>query len=306
MAHTPHTNDTIFKSLGADHPQDFLSFFMPGAVFIRQLPTELLRDPLHIDELLLAYASINSEQEIVRHFEEQTREDQTIPERMLLYNRLIKQQVRRIVYSKVVYPFEVETPTPPYVEYGPDGTPIVIFHYEVIKLWEIPAERIWQHSWYGLYPFVPLMQGGATNEGLERASVGIQQIGDRRARSNAMLYLFLLAHRRMPEEAIAAFLRSHPMFEEYVKESPFYQEILREGEERGIKLGEERGIKLGEIHSLREVALRLVKRHYPALEDATRARLESVEDTAQLQRIIDSLDDAQNLEDARVALGLES
>lgn len=250
--------------------------------------------------------------------EEQTAEDPSIPARMLLYNRIIHQQVGRIVYSKVVYPFEVVTPTPPYEEFGPDGRRIVAFDYDVIKLWEIPAETILQQRWFGLYPFVPLMQGGAMNASLERASVGVQQIADRRARSNAMLYLFLLARRQMPTDLIVIFWRSHPMYDEIVKESPFFEEILQEEAARESSFFKElvrksplyqeilhEGEELGELRVLREVALRLIKRHYPDLEEAARSRLEAIEDTDQLQQIIDGLDDAQDLAAARAALGLE-
>lgn len=74
MDHTLHTNDSIFKSLETDHPQDFLSFVLPGAVYIRQLPTELVRDPVRADALILAYVSAAAEQEIGVHLEEQTTE----------------------------------------------------------------------------------------------------------------------------------------------------------------------------------------------------------------------------------------
>lgn len=92
--------------------------------------------------------------------------------------------------------------------------------------------------------------------------------------------------------------RETPFFKELVRTSPLYQEIMHQGEERGIKVGE--------LQTLREVALRLVRRHYPNLEEAARARLKAIEDTDQLQLIIDGLDDARDMAAAHAVLGLEA
>jgi predicted transposase YdaD len=87
-----------------------------------------------------------------------------------------------------------------------------------------------------------------------------------------------------------------------LRESPWYQEILQQGEQRGIALGEQRGIALGEQRGAQREAVAISLRQI-----ARRLRLDSLPDPfctqveqlslPQLEALSEALLDFQTLAD---------
>ena len=80
-----------------------------------------------------------------------------------------------------------------------------------------------------------------------------------------------------------------------LRETPIYQEILKEGREEGIQ----EGIEQGELKGLNRAVVEVVVKRFPKLVRLARKQVVLAEDTAILLDLIGKLSVAQNVEEAR-------
>lgn len=273
--------DSTFKMLVQLAPQDFVARFYPGAEYVRTLSIELPRDPLRADTLLLIrYPHLNLE--CISHFEEQSEADNTIPERMCQYCITAYLREKRIVLSTVIYLQPCATPTSPFTMEGPDGN-ILTFHYQVVRLWEIPVEEWLNAGQPALLPFVPLLKGATVaviEPAVQQLEAAIPGVIDR---GNIINYLLFFASRAFDAAVLTQYLEEHNMLtEKYIVESPWYQYILHQGEEQGEKIGQ----KQGEAKGLRDAIMTLVTRRFPDIGGELATHIAAITDPARLQEIV--------------------
>ncbi|MEH2407487.1 Rpn family recombination-promoting nuclease/putative transposase [Nostoc sp.] len=122
--------------------------------------------------------------------------------------------------------------------------------YRVINLWEVDVEIAFQQPLPSLLPFVPILKGGE-NESTIREALQILRADEQLNQLETVLAFF------------ATFVLESTLVQEIMRwdmavlhESPWYQEILREGEARGEARGELRGRK-EELYSGIELALEI-------------------------------------------------
>ena len=84
-----------------------------------------------------------------------------------------------------------------------------------------------------------------------------------------------------------------------LRETPIYQEILKEGREEGIQEGIEQGIEQGKLRGLNQAVVEVVVKRFPKLVRLARKQVVLAEDTAILLDLIGKLSVAQNVEEAR-------
>jgi predicted transposase YdaD len=122
--------------------------------------------------------------------------------------------------------------------------------YRVINLWEVDVEIAFQQPVSSLLPFVPILKGGAEETTIQRA-----------------LRILRTDENLSELESLMAFLASFVLESRVVQQimrwdmavleqSPWYQQILQEGERRGEIRGEQRGEIRGILSSI-EVALKI-------------------------------------------------
>jgi len=122
--------------------------------------------------------------------------------------------------------------------------------YRVINLWEVDVEIAFQQPVSSLLPFVPILKGGAEETTIKRA-----------------LRILRTDENLSELESLMAFLASFVLESRVVQQimrwdmavleqSPWYQQILQEGERRGEIRGEQRGEIRGILSSI-EVALKI-------------------------------------------------
>ncbi len=97
-----HANDSISKALFSWRPMDFVQWFMPGATFVRLLPTELIREPLRADGLFRIQYPTDPPQDAVLHLEVQTKFEADFEQRCCLYNLLTQQREQVPVHTTVI------------------------------------------------------------------------------------------------------------------------------------------------------------------------------------------------------------
>jgi len=243
--------DNICKFLAETFSDDYASWLLGKSVSLTTLsPKELSLEPIRADSLILEQSD-----DMVLHLEFQTEPDETMGFRMLDYRvRVHRRFPNKTMHQVVIYLKET-------------GSPLVyqdIFHlgetrhrYRVIRLWEESPELFLKSP--GLLPLAILTQSSDTTERLREVAQALDTIEDRRMKANLTTATAVFGGLLVKPELIKTILRS-----EIMKESAFYQEILQEGEQRGLlkgKLeGEQQGLLKGKLEGKLEVAQRLLEK----------------------------------------------
>ncbi len=80
-----------------------------------------------------------------------------------------------------------------------------------------------------------------------------------------------------------------------LRESPFYQEILQEGREKGL----EEGLEKGKLEGSRETLLKVVRARFPKMVRLTKKLTAVIDDSETLEDLIVKVSMAQTLEEAQ-------
>ena len=158
--------------------------------------------------------------------------------------------------------------------------------YRVINLWEIDVELVFNQSLNSLLPFVPVLKGGGEEPVIRRALQTLRE--DEQLRELETLLAFFSGF-MLDTELVVQIMRWDMTV---LRESPWYQEILQEGEERGEKRGEERG----RLEEARSLVLRLLLRAVGEVTPSQELRIQELSQ-AQLESLGEALFDFSNSAD---------
>jgi predicted transposase YdaD len=110
--------------------------------------------------------------------------------------------------------------------------------YRVINLWEVDVEIAFTQPVTSLLPFVPILKGGAQASTVQRA-LQILRADEQLSQLETVMAFF------------ATFVLDSALVQQIMRwdmavlsESPWYQQILREGEKRGILSGIEQALEV--------------------------------------------------------------
>lgn len=158
------------------------------------------------------------------------------------------------------------------------------FSFEVVRLWEIPVDRILKHG-LGVLPLAPLAKlpdKGTLNRELSRVIESVidrivHEAADEEART-LLTATYILTGMRLPKgEALQLFSKVKAM-----KESSTYQAILEEGREEGRE------------GAMRDVVLDLGTSRFGVAPAGIRTRLESIKDVERLQELYRRVGDVES------------
>jgi predicted transposase/invertase (TIGR01784 family) len=128
--------------------------------------------------------------------------------------------------------------------------------FNIIRLWEQPTEIFQRYQ--GLLPFAVLTNNQDPEETLRQVARQIENIEDKQVQSNVAASTAIISGIALNKEIIQRLLRS-----EIMKESVIYQEILLEGEAKGLAKGEAKGLAKGEAKGLakasNQIALNMLR-----------------------------------------------
>jgi predicted transposase YdaD len=166
--------------------------------------------------------------------------------------------------------------------------------YRVINLWEIEASLVFQQEITSLLPFVPILKGGG-EESMVRQAVKELRTKEQLSELEPLLSFF------------ASFVLEIPIIQKIMRwdmtvlrESPWYQEILKEGLEKGEKQGLQRGLQQGLQQGEKAEAINLIsrqlKKRFGTVEVAMQERIRQLS-VPQLEALGESLLDFTSLSD---------
>ncbi|MEB3174600.1 MAG: Rpn family recombination-promoting nuclease/putative transposase [Cyanobacteriota bacterium] len=245
--------DNVCKYLAETFSEDYAAWLLGKPVALTTLsPKELSLEPIRADSLILEQSD-----DLVLHLEFQTEPDETMGFRMLDYRvRVHRRFPNKTMHQVVVY---LKKTGSPFVYQDTFQLGETSHRYRVIRLWEeAPTPFL---SSPGLLPLAVLTQSQNPTARLREVALALDTIEDRGAKANLTTASAVFGGLLVKPELIRTILRSDIM-----KESTIYQEILQEGEQRGLLKGEQRGLLQGKREGKLEVAQRLLERGLPVSE----------------------------------------
>jgi predicted transposase YdaD len=172
--------------------------------------------------------------------------------------------------------------------------PYLLFHYRVVRVWEIPPETFLSGG-LGIVPLAPL---GAVAEAelpgvIRRMEERIGREATRDEAGTLWTAADVLMGLRYPRDLVAQLLQGvHGM-----KESVTYQEIVEEGIAVGEARGEVKGRAEGVLRARLEDLLLLGRRRFGDASAETENALRGIADADRLARMIAALLDAPSWEE---------
>lgn len=266
----PKPYDDAMKKLIGENSQDLLSWVAPGALFGKQLPYELSVENIYADGLIQASLDGN---EFLAHFEFQSRNDVRIGERLLEYNVLASRQYNYLpVFSCVIYlKNHDDVPKSPFIRELPTGEEVVRFHYRSIELGKQTSADLVQTGLVGLLPLLPLTQDGARREVVEQM---ITQLVS--AEKIESLWIGYALAAKVMKNDLPWLRRRVAMLDDFLRDSPVYQEVLAEGLEKGLKKG---------LEAQRQTLLDIVQERFPEIVPLVKKQADAIEDPEVLRRL---------------------
>ncbi|MEN9223120.1 MAG: Rpn family recombination-promoting nuclease/putative transposase [Thermostichus sp. BF3_bins_97] len=193
-----------------------------------------------------------------------------MPQRMTAYAALARERYNLPVFPSLIniLPPKLARPIPDAYESSFLGL-IARQDYKTINLWEVEAEQVFRERLSVLLPFVPVLKDGGSEAIVQRA---VQEL-----RRDPQLEEFepLLAF-------FAGFVLELPLVQEIMRwdmtvlrESPWYEQILQEGEQKGIQEGIQqvarkmlsKGMSVEEVADLTGLEVEQIQRLMMALSD---------------------------------------
>jgi predicted transposase YdaD len=288
--------DDVLKRMIEERREDYLEWLLKGAHYKSSLSIEL-RNVLRKADLMWS-AELHG-QNIVVHIEVQSTEDDEMSLRMLDYAVRAARTYYSPVVGFVIYLREASLPEQVPLEWDLyNGRKLLYYDYVVIKIWKLQAAELIEMGLPGLLPLLPLTRDGRRRNVVETMVEHIAQ---------AELWELLSISRTLTSLVFTAEAEKEwvkgifAMYNDILRESWGYQEILQEGEAKGEAKGraEERREQIKKQGKLLQ---KLVQQRYPDLLERARSFVESADDPIQLTQAMLHISAAQNSKQASRAL----
>lgn len=217
----------------------------------------------------------------------QFRPDARMPQRIRAYAALAEER-----YALNVYPVVINIlPSTQQEEAIPDSYHSefmsVVAHqdYKVVNLWEVNAAQVVEQRWMTLLPFVPILKGG-DDKALVSKALALLRADERLAEMETFLAFF--ATFVMTSEEVRKVMRWDMAI---LRESPWYNEIVKEGLEQGLEQGHQQGLQEGQA----EMLIFVFNRRFGAPSSELARRIRSL-GTDQLRQLADVAISAPSLD----------
>lgn len=284
MAPKPNYDQPLKRLLLRAH-DGFLALIAPDLTWRGELSPELPATARQAD--LFWDVEMPGGQRGTLHVELQTNPDAKIGLRVAGYVvRLLERDAERPVRSVVVFLRPADTlPVSPYVMRW--GAEVCLnARFDIVRLWEIPQERVLDTDACQLWPLAALM-ADVTVESTQAVAERIAAAPlERPERGELVSLLAALAGIRLPRDAVLNALRRNSMLDDLLRESSVVSEWIEEGMQQGT----------------RSTILRVLEGRFGAVDAALAAAIERADEATLAELSLHAGTDT--LDQLRARLGL--
>jgi predicted transposase YdaD len=168
--------------------------------------------------------------------------------------------------------------------------------YRVINLWEVEVELVFEQPIPSLLPFVPILKGGGNESQVRQA---LRQLRQTKSLEELEPLLAFFAIFVLDSELVQQIMRWDMAV---LLESPWYRQILQEGEKRGEKRGEEQGKKGGLLSGIATI----LELKFGVNGLQLMAEIQTLDQVELLEAVLTSLKTVESLEELRLVYGFQS
>lgn len=233
--------DLTMKCISPEFPEDLATLIFGRRLDLKPLP-ESLPTTEHRPDFLARVTT--PAREFVIHIEFQTRYDPKMPIRMVSYHGRILYQYKLPVYPVVVYLSSKDSEKD--IESGYTSSicdkQVIAFDYDVVKVWELESEMIFEKKLYGMYPLTPLMRGADLAECFREAEDAVTH---KHLNADSYACIRIFAGMKFSDEVVKAMIK-----DDWLKQSVFYKETFEEGASTGMDRGRTEGRKEGRTEGI--------------------------------------------------------
>jgi predicted transposase YdaD len=167
--------------------------------------------------------------------------------------------------------------------------------YRVINLWEVEVELVFEQPIPSLLPFVPILKGGGNESQVRQA---LRQLRQTKSLEELEPLLAFFAIFVLDSELVQQIMRWDMAV---LLESPWYRQILQEGEKRGEKRGEEQGKKAGLLSGIATI----LELKFGVNGLQLMAEIQTLDQVELLETVLTSLKTVESLEELRLVYGFQ-
>ncbi len=170
----------------------------------------------------------------------QFRPDARMPQRIRAYAALAEERYGLNVYPVVVNILRPKSEAVIVDHYHSELMGLIAHQdYKVLNLWEIDASVVINQPWTTLLPFVPVLRGGDSEATINKALALLR--ADATIAEMEPLLAFFATFVMTPDEVRNVMRWNATM----LRESPWYNEFMKEGLELGLEQGLQQGLEQG-------------------------------------------------------------
>lgn len=253
--------DQGIKRLLQTHPQDVLSYTLPGAQYLDTIPVDIATEPQLVLDTLFRVRYKGVECAIDVEAEAQPRAG--IARRLYQYGSRASTVIGLSVISVVLWlePGGVP-PKPPYEERVAD-LHVVTWNFHGFEIYNTPAQTLLERGLPGLLPLVAFTPEGKNLATIEQTAALVKERAPADELQELEALLAVFACRTFGTDPVMAVMRRILMNTEIIEKSSLYQLWISKGREEGREEGREQGREQG----AREAALVVLRGRFGALPE---------------------------------------
>ena len=284
--------DATTKYLLEHHPRDLLAFAgLPAEDYrVEAIDADVSTVSASADKILRVHAP----EPFLAHFEAQSGPDQTVDERILYYSVLMgwRHQLRVMSVLLLLRREANLLKLTGRLEYRlPDGSAYLTFHYQVIRVWEIPVAEVLAGG-LGVLPLAPISDVAQSElpDVIARMKARIDAEAAPQDAAELWTATQILMGLRYSEALAEQLLKGVQDMEDSVT----YQAILRKGEQKGEQKGRQEGRQEGELDEARRMCLLIGSKRLGDPDETTRARIEALMTREAIEGLTERLLEVEN------------
>jgi predicted transposase YdaD len=269
--------DVTAKDLLKRGPDSWMDYFgLNAGGPIQAIDTDLSTVPAQTDQVY----RVGGRRAHLIHVEMQSHRDSKLARRLWRYNAMLdlKYNLRVRSVAVLLRPEADSRKLTGVLELQlPDKDKVVTFYYRVIRAWEQPAEPILTGPLATL-PMAPLADVPLQDlpQVLDRIDSRLSREAPPEDAVRIMASTLILTGMRLAPDHVTA-LSGRMRTMNILKDSSYYQVLLKEGMEKGLHQGR--------IKEAQQVLFRLGRLRFGRLDKATRSAIEAIDDLERLQRL---------------------
>ncbi len=286
--------DNFLKSLFEGREKDILPYFLPDVEYLETLDIEVHRTTLRVDRV---YKVMHEERLHIVDIEFETGSHPNMAARLLDYHAYLYRKYELPVISIIIYPFRTKMAVSPLREVS-GKKELLIFHFRMLPLWELKAERYLNEHAVLIYSLLPTMEGANTQllgKAIDEMIEYYQDDQTTLAQELRWMGIVLRRADTVPFVEKRQIEERLNMYDDLFEKDPKMQRIRAEskaegraeGRAEGEARGEAKGEAKGKAEGLQLALVTVIEERFPPLAELVQEKITRIDQARCPQTVVE-------------------